>query len=239
MKTAYIFDVDGTLTPSRGLINPIFQLFMCNLCDQQDVYLVTGSDMEKTVEQLGPYLTGIVKRSYNCSGNSIWEQGINIHNNEWTLPEEAVEWLQAQLVTGDWKLQTGKHFDVRPGLVNFSVLGRNATTEQRAEYVRYDNRSGARLAIAGRFNARFGEKYNVIAQVAGETGLDITGTGLDKSQIIKDFDGVNIKFFGDKMQAGGNDHTLAEAIKRRNNPNDAVYPVHNYQHTWQILQSLQ
>ena len=49
----YIFDVDGTLTPSRQVIDSAFEAFMIKFCCKHDVYLVTGSDRQKTVDQLG------------------------------------------------------------------------------------------------------------------------------------------------------------------------------------------
>ena len=51
MKTKYVFDVDGTLTPSRGLIDPEFKAFFNAFCLFNDVYLVTGSDRDKTIEK--------------------------------------------------------------------------------------------------------------------------------------------------------------------------------------------
>ena len=49
----YIFDVHGTLTPSRQIIDSSFETFMIKFCCKHDVYLVTGSDRQKTVDQLG------------------------------------------------------------------------------------------------------------------------------------------------------------------------------------------
>ena len=48
----YIFDVDGTLTPSRQKIDPEFSTFMVNFACEHDVYLVTGSDRDKTLVQV-------------------------------------------------------------------------------------------------------------------------------------------------------------------------------------------
>ena len=48
----FIFDVDGTLTPSRQQIDSDFAVYFSNFCTINDVYLVTGSDKEKTVEQV-------------------------------------------------------------------------------------------------------------------------------------------------------------------------------------------
>ena len=70
----FIFDVDGTLTPSRGKIDPDFLQFMLYFAGINDVYLVTGSDRDKTLEQVGEQICTTVKRCYNCSGNSVWEE---------------------------------------------------------------------------------------------------------------------------------------------------------------------
>ena len=48
----YIFDVDGTLTPSRKKIEHEFWAPFLIFCRHNHVSLVTGSDREKTIEQL-------------------------------------------------------------------------------------------------------------------------------------------------------------------------------------------
>ena len=42
MNNKYIFDVDGTLTPSRQQIDHDFEKYMLDFSDKEDVYLVTG-----------------------------------------------------------------------------------------------------------------------------------------------------------------------------------------------------
>ena len=49
----YIFDIDGTLTPSRGRIDPEFETFFKSFINKNKVSLVTGSDRPKTLEQIG------------------------------------------------------------------------------------------------------------------------------------------------------------------------------------------
>ena len=61
----YIFDVDGTLTLSRQVIDSSFEAFMIVFCCKHDVYLVTGSDRQKTVDQLGLDICYRAKRVYN------------------------------------------------------------------------------------------------------------------------------------------------------------------------------
>ena len=75
MVYRFVFDVDGTLTPSRQKINSKFHDWFLNFTNENYVYLVTGSDYPKTVEQLGKKLCENVERVYNCSGSDVWEKG--------------------------------------------------------------------------------------------------------------------------------------------------------------------
>ena len=93
----YIFDVDGTLTPSRQVIDSAFEAFMIVFCCKHDVYLVTGSDRQKTVDQLGLDICYRAKRVYNCSGADVWEKGENIYRSSWRLPEDVRSFLQDEL----------------------------------------------------------------------------------------------------------------------------------------------
>lgn len=232
----FIFDVDGTLTPSRGAIDPSFLRFMLKFCKTHDVYLATGSDAPKTIEQIGKGLFESVARSYNCSGNSVWEKGANTYNNDWKLPERPWKYLESVLMYSRFAPKTGWHFDERPGLLNFSIVGRRATPHQREAYVKHDIKYKDRETIAKEFNTEFSDEFNVVAQVAGETGLDIMPIGKGKQQILDDFrQDDNIVFFGDKCDPGGNDYDIAEAVKERNG---VVYHVKDWEETWDRLKSL-
>ena len=66
VKKHYIFDVDGTLTPSRQVIDSDFAVFFSNFCAENDVYLVTGSDKDfnNQVSQAIEFFTkGVVTNS--------------------------------------------------------------------------------------------------------------------------------------------------------------------------------
>ena len=79
----YIFDIDGTLTPSRSQIDPDFRAFMLIFSWENDMYLVTGSDRQKTIEQVGEDLYNRSKRVYNCSGSDAYEGDKNVYRHEW------------------------------------------------------------------------------------------------------------------------------------------------------------
>ena len=226
----FIFDVDGTLTPSRQGMDADFQRWFLEFCYDNDVYLVTGSDHPKTVEQVGKSICESVQCVYNCSGNDVWEAEVNTRTTNWTLPEIAHGWLSEQLSASAFSLRTGLHFEHRPGMVNFSIVGRNANKEQRKMYVDWDEKYNERDLIAHNFNLLFSE---LEARPGGETGIDIATKGADKSQILVDFDDNDfILFFGDRMDEGGNDYPLALA-----NYNGKNYHVKDWKHTWEILKN--
>lgn len=207
----FIFDIDGTLTPSRKQIDPSFEAFMIKFCCKHDVYLVTGSNREKTIDQIGLDVYYRAHRVYNCAGNDVYEKDKNVYRNPWKLPDDAKEFLLKELKQSLFSVRTGTHIEDRPGCVNFSILGRGANWTEREVYKEWDRDNHERIEIAKRFNKAFPDLY---AFVGGETGVDISLKGCDKGQILRDFNPKDeIHFFGDRMDENGNDYPLAEALK--------------------------
>jgi phosphomannomutase len=235
MTTKYIFDVDGTLTPSRQRINRDFAVWFSKFCETHAVYLVTGSDRPKTIEQVGEYIYHKCELVYNCSGNDVWKKDINIHTNEWKLPDLARTFLISCEYESDFSIRTGNHIEERPGMVNFSVVGRNATLEQRTAYVDFEAWNGERRKIADAFNTMFPDLQ---ATIGGDTGIDIAPRGADKSQILSDFKNTDkLLFVGDKCSEGGNDYTIAKAIAAH--PGGKFYNTEGWKQTWKILKNTQ
>jgi len=228
----YIFDVDGTLTLSRQKINTEFKEFFLNFIKKNNCYLVTGSDYEKTLEQLGEDICENVTASFNCAGNSVWQKGKQTWANEWKLPADAREWLEGMLEESGFYRKTGNHIEERPGMVNFSIVGRNCNLEERAMYREWDQHKNERQFIAAAFEDTFG----LSAQVAGETGIDIVPPGADKSQVVGWIE-KPIVFFGDKMQLGGNDYPLVKALEQYSNTNSIQ--VKDWKDTQRMLWALE
>ena len=226
----YIFDVDGTLTPSRKKIDPDFLIFFNSFALANEVYLVTGSDRDKTIEQITHLLYCNCKRVYNCAGNDVYEGDVSVYRNDWTLPLEAREHLNEELLQSTFPVRTGIHIEERPGCVNFSIVGRGANQTERLVYSDWDEIKGERRAIADRFNKKFPELH---AFVGGVTGVDISSKGSDKSQIIRDFQDGGVVFYGDRMEEQGNDKPLADAIL--NNKLGEVVSVTGWKDTWNKL----
>ena len=237
---SYIFDVDGTLTPSRGKIDEKFLKWFLEFNKWNNVYLVTGSDRYKTEEQIGETLYAKVNAVYNSSGNTKHKKGVCVFNTRnLELPRDAYAFLLKKSISSKWEPKTGLHFDTRPGLLNFSILGRNATKAQRKKYVKFDNATNDRQIISDEFNKKFTKKFGLVSQVAGETGLDIIEIGKDKAMILKDFTFQDeLIFFGDNIQPGGNDYGIAQVIEYGPYDSGNVHHVKNWKETWKILKSL-
>ena len=210
----FIFDVDGTLTPSRQKINIHFLTFFSEFVSNNDVYLVTGSDRKKTIEQITHPLYDSCKRVYNCSGSDVYEQDKNVYRDDWKLPWEVERFLLDELDYSQFPIRNGNHIERRPGGVNFSILGRAKDPFLgRQEYVKWNRNTNERSDIADRIKKSF---PGLSVALGGQTGLDIGPYGSDKSQILRDFRlGQEIHFFGDMMEEGENDYALGEAVKKR------------------------
>jgi phosphomannomutase len=228
----FIFDVDGTLTPSRQTIAPEFREFFLQFIKDNKVWLVTGSDYAKTVEQLGQDITDNVVTVYNCSGNDVYFKGKRVNSKPFDAPKELYDLMHGWLNTSAFPLRTGNHIEERPGTINFSIVGRNATLGERKLYIKHDLECRERESIAFQINMEF---PNITATVGGETGIDIYRKGGDKSQILEDFDAPykDIYFFGDKCEQGGNDYPLANKLNQKQ-----VYNVTGWKNTFDILKGL-
>jgi len=209
----YLFDVDGTITPSRKKIKHEFWAPFLVFCREHDVYLVTGSDREKTVEQVGLDICYAAKRVYNCSGSDAYEKDVNVYRDEWELPKKVEKFLEDELAYSCFPIRNGLHIERRPGGVNFSILGRGKDPSAgRVEYVKWDKERLERQDIATRLRNAFPD---LSVALGGQTGLDLGPLGSDKSQILRDFDEKDeLYFFGDRMEEGGNDYSLGEAVKK-------------------------
>ena len=232
MKTHYIFDVDGTLTPSRQKMDEDFSRFFLHFCTMNSVYLVTGSDRKKTLEQVGSLIYTTCKRVYNCSGSDVYAGNRNVYKHIWTLPILAKQFLEQCLEEEDFNIRTGNHIEKRPGMINYSLVGRNATIRDRKAFVEWESWNDSRSRTVKAFNIMFPKLH---ATIGGETGIDIGPKGSDKSQILRDFyrKSDKIIFFGDAIFEGGNDLSLAEAIASKEL--GMFYKVTEWKETWEIL----
>ncbi len=229
----YIFDIDGTLTPSRLPINPDFEIFFKQWIINKNVYLVTGSDKEKTIEQIGLDIWHSVTRAYQSCGNQVWEKGQLIREKEFQLNHKIKSELLKKLESSKWKEKFGNHFEQRMGLVNFSIIGRNCSQQKREEYYKWDKENHERVEICKLIMEKFPD---IEAAVGGQISIDIYQKGGNKAQVLNEINDP-IYFFGDKMEEGGNDYPIADRLKQENREH-TLFKVTNPSETWNILKKI-
>ena len=224
---SYVFDVDGTLSHARQPMDKEFHDWFVNWMATRDVYLVTGSDRPKTVEQIGEDIVDGCNMSFQCAGKDVWRKGSPVAQTNFTPPPEMTDWLKNELKNSKYPNRWGNHIEKRVGLINFCVPGRDMPDEERDEYFHWDKAIGERLDIAERFNKEF---PGFQAQVGGNTSLDIFMAGRNKAQVYNTI-GSPMVFFGDRCEATGNDYPLVKMLK--------LYDKHHHvtgpEDTWNIL----
>ena len=216
-------------------MHPAFQSWFLEFTKNYRVSLVTGSDCDKTIEQVGEDIFNSVEYSFNCAGNAVYQQGQLVYQNEWGGDLKLLKHLGRELVNTNWrsKLQVGNHVEMRPGMINFSIVGRNCTQKVREEYYDWDQKHKERADICRRLKEEFPE---LTFEIGGQISIDIFPNGCDKSQVLKYFNNEEIIFFGDRIELGGNDYHLAQAIIDKGL--GRCYNVSNWLDTEKVLKEI-
>ena len=225
----YVFDIDGTLTPSRGKIDKDFKRFFLKWMSGKNVYFITGSDKDKTIEQVGKEIWNKATRCYQSCGNAVYEKGKLIKQLDFPITNDLNNLLNEFLIWSEWKERYTTNIEPRIGLINFSVVGRDCPQEAREKYAEWDNKAKERLSFCDIIQEKFPE---VEASVGGQISIDIHLKGKNKAQILDDIDS-NIIFFGDKCEPGGNDYPIVNRLESTNLiKNYTINKVSDYRDTW-------
>jgi phosphomannomutase len=248
---ALLFDMDGTLTDARQPITKDVLEVLRKTGPAVKRYLVTGSDYVKVEEQLGTEnLLSLFERVYTCNGTRVWN--CNLDMDDETRPVEP-ELIHRVSLTDYYseadinhiinvllktahethtKIKTGTFVEWRDSQINFSVVGRNCTTSQREDYVKWDKKSGEREKIITQLREQF-QGWGLSFRLGGQISIDITRDGWDKTYAFK-----NMKespdqciFFGDKICKDGNDLDIAMKCAKYHmvdNPADLIIQLQEY-----------
>lgn len=210
----YMFDIDGTLTLPRQRMDQQFEKLFLRCMHGKTFFLVTGSDIAKVREQVSESVLAACKGMFTCMGNEFHRFDKLVYRNQLELPQELIGWLEQQVHFSDCPVKTNNFLEFRPGMLNFSVVGRQATLEQRQQYYEWDKLNGERKRISNYINHKYPE---LEACVGGQISIDIQARGKNKSQayhwVKKNYD-EPVYFFGDKCYDGGNDSAIVEEIEK-------------------------
>lgn len=181
--------------------------------------IVGGSDLEKMFEQLNGQ--GILKHFDYVfpenglvqieKGVEVGKQSIHQHLGEKTL-QRFINFVLRYLSELELPFKRGTFLEFRNGMMNVCPIGRQCTQEERLEFNKYDNEHHIREKMINDLRAEFAD-IDLAYSIGGQISFDVFPHGWDKTYALKHVtkQGKNYKeihFFGDKTEAGGNDHEI-------------------------------
>ncbi len=248
MANIYLFDVDGTLTPAKEKIDSRFAKTFLRWMKGKEVYIVSGGSFVRILDQLGAPIIDECAGVFACMGNIFYQKldQINpsgfdewqiVYENKFRKPRGLFKRLDQIVEDSPYLTKTGKHYEERIGMLNFSIVGRNATMEQRKDYAEYDAQHQERQALVAKLTKQYRSLDFVIG---GAASIDVFKSGDDKSQIINKYfkealEHNQIMFVGDRIPLPGNDASLAIAL--RAHANGQAFEVEGWEDTAELLKT--
>ena len=208
-----LFDVDGTLTPARLTISPEMKDCLRKLRKKVCIGFVGGSDLAKQLEQLGPDAIEEFDYAFSENGLTAYKLGKALPPNSFIrwLGEEKynklAKFMLKYLSELDLPIRRGTFIEFRKGMVNVSPIGRNASTEERNAYEKYDLEHHVREKFVDALKKEFPD-FGLTYSIGGQISFDVFPTGWDKTYCLRHVENDGFKeihFFGDKTFEGGND----------------------------------
>lgn len=250
MNKLILFDVDGTLTPPRKIIeSPMFTCLQ-NLKKVPNITVgfVGGSDLNKQKEQLGEGNFFLFEWRFSENGLLAVHNNLEIHKASFVnaLGEQHfkvfINICLTVLAETDCPVKRGTFIEYRNGMINVSPIGRACSQEERDSFEKYDQLHNVRKAMIESIQNKW-EKYitennlnllKIKFSIGGQISFDVFPEGWDKTYCLQFVENKydEIHFFGDKTDEGGNDYEIY------NDSRVIGHHVDNYENTIQLLNEL-
>lgn len=204
LKTVFMFDIDGVLCESQQPVGEEMKHRLLRLARHYPVYFLTGNTYTKSVDLIGGHIkdySGIFVNSGDelrtMRGKLIWRD-----TDTPVMPPD-IETVLYNMLERRGYPHSGNRIEWRnPRSINFSVIGRNATLEQRAAH----DPSWRAEAIE-----YIMERYpQVEASIGGSISIDICSRGANKARAAKYINSLGKRFIfvGDRTDIHGNDYPV-------------------------------
>jgi len=234
MKDLLLFDVDNTLTVSRGSITKEMIECLKQCAVTYDIGCVSGSDLSKMSEQLGEAID-LVK--WKCTENGLVSYCGNelVHINSMVafIGEERYQKLVNSalrlLSTIELPVKRGTFLELRTGLLNICPIGRSCTQAERDAFGEFDAKHHVRQQICDHLAQEFPD---LTFSIGGQISMDVFPKGWNKTYCLPFLTGEyrHIYFFGDNIRPGGNDYEIGidyrvvgRSVKNWQNTMDILY----------------
>jgi phosphomannomutase len=230
MTKALIFDMDGTLTPSRHPVPKKVLKALRKIRGKYKLYLVTGSNFSKVEEQFGwDKVIEIFEKVMCCNGTTVFQTSLDPDDEHGNLEPDLIHkvslidhYSQADLnhvisvllkyaAKNHTKYKTGTFVEWRDSQINFSLIGRNCSQAQREDYAKWDKKSGDRDRAIKFLEKEF-KSYGLAFRKGGQISIDISRNEWSKAYAFENIDEKpeDCVFFGDNIVPIGNDWEIAK-----------------------------
>ena len=233
-----LFDMDGTLTPARKKINIEMVRVLIKLQNAGfKIGVVSGSDMEYIEEQCNLLFedftfdhtnvlwypcNGTKHYTFNRSGKKVIHYENNMKEKLGSYAyNDVIRILLDSQISIRYSLGaktmplSGTFIQYRGSMINWCPIGRDASEEERKEWVEIDKEYNVRLRMLDRLSA-FPVFHSLSTRLGGETSFDIYPEGWDKTYALKNFSEKDeLYFIGDRCEKNGNDKEIYDIIKTR------------------------
>jgi HAD superfamily hydrolase (TIGR01484 family) len=253
MKKVIVFDLDGTLAPSKSPLPDKIGELLAGLLKQFQICVISGGKFEQFKKQLLNNLHAEPKLLKNLHlmptcGTRYYK--FDLAKNDWQMvyAEDFTDSQKKKIITvlsetledlGYLEKKTyGEIIEDRGSQITLSTLGQDIVDQLGDEGVRlkeaWDPDNKKKNLIRDRAAPRL-EEFEV--RVGGLTSIDVTKPGIDKAygmeKLMKTLgiEKSDILFIGDRLAEGGNDYPVkAMGI-------DSI-EVSHWQDTGKILQAI-
>lgn len=222
MKKLIVFDLDGTLAPSKSALDPAMAALLHDLLGIVKVAVISGGDWPQFEKQLLsnlPHDQRLVNLSvlptcgtkfFQYSGD--WKE-LYAENFAAKDRERIISSLHKAFAEAGFKVERvwGEVIEDRGSQITLSALGQEAPL---AEKVKWDPDFARRKKIKALLDPLI-PGFSV--RLGGATSIDVTKPGIDKAygiRKLRDLLGISLKemiYIGDALFPGGNDYPAEQA----------------------------
>jgi hypothetical protein len=222
VKRLVIFDLDGTLAPSKSSLDVEMASLLRDLLEVVDVSIISGGAWLQFERQV---LSNLPKNALlnrltilpTCGTKFYQFKGEwkNLYSEDFTDDEKRkiVSSLKDAIEKAGYQVEQtwGDIIEDRGSQITYSALGQQAPLEQKEKW---DADFAKRKKIKEILDTLIPE-FSV--RIGGATSIDVTKPGIDKAygiRKLRDILGISIKemiFVGDALFVGGNDYPAKQA----------------------------
>lgn len=224
------FDLDGTVTPSRSLIEPAMSEILKKILDSgRDVIIVSGAEVKQALYQTG----GMPFVYLGQNGNHAYDekQKQDLWREYLTDSEKEEVFAHIRSIPRTWEVPNENDLiEDRNSQISYSLLGHHADRAQKSVF---DPQGKLRQGLLAQYPFVSGSMQVVIG---GTTCFDYIKKGFHKGRNVaklieeRGWKKEECVYVGDALYPGGNDETVIGVID--------IHAIENPAGTVQFLKSV-